>query len=183
MENFTSRRYFMRNSAIALTGLAVLTPTLTSAFAASENPYEGYNPYAEATCDLRTSVFNSNTITVKGTVYNRDGITPLNNTLVEVWHLSPHSSKYRHRAKFYTDDQGEYEFITDFPNKEEGKCSRIHFKLSNSALYQYTELILTSSGGHITSKHWENNLHLGEKLFPTQTQFLNKTIFQFNLSI
>ena len=182
MENFTSRRYFMRNSAIALTGLAVLTPALTSALT-SENPYAGYNPYAEETCDLRTGLFNSNTIAVKGTVYKKDGFTPLNNALVEVWHLSPNSTKYRHRGKFLTNDQGNYEFLTDYPNKEEGKNSRIYFKISDSGNTQYTELILASTGGHISSKHWENNKQLGEKLFPKQTQFLNKTTFQFNLSI
>ncbi len=182
MENSTSRRHFMRNSAIALTGLTVLTPALTSAFT-SENPYAGYNPYADETCDLRTGLFNSNTIAVKGTVYKKDGITPLKNALVEVWHLSPNSSKYRHRGKFQTDNQGNYEFKTDYPNKEEGRCARIYFKLSNSENTQYTELILTSTGGHITSKHWEHNRRLGEKLFPQQANFLNNTTFQFNLSI
>ncbi len=183
MRNSTSRRHFMRSSAIALTGLAVLPPAVTSAFTASESPYDGYNPYTEAKKDLRTSIFNTNTITVKGTIYEKDGVTPLRDGLVEVWHLSPNSSKYRHRTKFLTDVEGNYEFLTDFPNKEKGKCSRIYFKLSNSERTHFTELILTKSGGHITGEHWEKNNQLGDKLFPRQLSFMDNTTIQFNLSI
>lgn len=173
----------MRNSAIALTGLAVLTPAVTSAFTTSESPFDGYNPYAEAKNDLRTSIFNTNTISVKGTIYKKDGVTPLKDALVEVWHLSPNSSKYRHRTKLRTDDQGRYKFLTDFPNKEVGKCSRIYFKLSDAERTQFTELILTTTGGHISGEHWEKNKHLGDKLFPKQSDFLNQTTIQFNVSI
>ncbi|MCZ4318148.1 hypothetical protein O4H26_04015 [Aequorivita viscosa] len=183
MKETTSRRLFMRNSAIAVTGIAVFSPALTSAFAASENPYLGYNPYAEAKQDLRTSIFNTNTITVKGTIYQKNGLTPLRDALVEVWHLSPNSSKFRHRTKLRTDEEGNYEFLTDFPNKEKGKSPRIYYKLSNSENTQFTELILTSTGSQITGEHWEKNRHLGDKLFPKQTRFLNNTTIQFNLSI
>ncbi|MCG2417590.1 hypothetical protein K8089_01050 [Aequorivita sp. F47161] len=183
MNKTTSRRLFMRNSAIAITGLAVLTPTVSSAFANSESPYEGYNPYAETKKDLRTSIFNTNTITIKGTIYKKDGVTPLRDALVEVWHLSPNSSKYRHRTKLRTDSEGNYGFITDFPNKEKGKSSRIYFKLSDSEHSQFTELILTATGSHITGEHWEKNNHLRENLFPKQTRFMDTTTIQFNISI
>lgn len=183
MKETTSRRLFMRNTSIAVTGLAILTPALTSAFSTSENPYAGYNPYAESKRDLRTGIFNTNTIAVKGTIYQKDGVTPLKEALVEVWHLSPNSSKYRHRAKLRTDDEGRYEFLTDFPNKEEGKATRIYFKVSSLEDTTFTELLLSSSGAHITGEHWERNQKLGAKLFPKKTDFLNITTFQFNLSI
>ncbi|MEH6764396.1 MAG: hypothetical protein V7655_07845 [Aequorivita antarctica] len=183
MNNTTSRRLFMRNSAFAITGLAVLTPVLTNAFTTSESPYLGYNPYAETKSDLRTGIFNTNSVAVKGTIYEKDGITPVKNAIVEVWHLSPNSSKYRHRAKLQTNEEGKYEFITDFPNKEEGKSARIFFKVSNSEDSTFTELILNSSGAHITGVHWEKNQQLGNKLFPKKEDFLNQSTVQFNISI
>jgi len=173
----------MRNSAFAITGLAVLTPALTSAFNTAESPYLGYNPYVEIKTDLRTGIFNTNSVTVKGTIYEKDGATPLKNATVEVWHLSPNSSKYRHRAKIFADEQGNYEFITDFPNKEEGKNARIYFKVSNSEKSNFTELILNSSGSYITGEHWEKNQKLGDKLFPKKASFADQTRIQFNISI
>lgn len=173
----------MRDSAFAITGLAILTPTVTNAFILSECPYSGYNPYAESKSDLRTGIFNFKSIWVKGTIYEKDGITPVSNGTVEVWHLSPNSSKYRHRGKLQTDHEGKYEFITDFPNKEEGMNARIYFKVSSSKNCSYTELILNSSGPQITSKHWENNNQLGDKLFPKKIDFLNQSTIQFNISI
>ncbi len=173
----------MRDSALAITGLTVLTPHIANAFTISECPYLGYNPFAETKNDLRTGIFNFNSVTVTGTIYEKDGVTPLSNGTVEVWHLSPNSSKYRHRGKLQTDHEGKYEFITDFPNKEEGKCARIYFKVSSSENCSYTELILNGSGPQITSKHWENNKQLGDKLFPRKTEFLNQSTIHFNISI
>ncbi len=121
MKYITSHRLFMRKSAFAITGLAVLTPTITSAFSTSESPFLGYNPYAETKKDLGKGMFNFNSVTVTGTIYEKDAITPITSAIVEVWHLSPNSSKYRHGAKLQTDESGNYEFITDFPNKEESK--------------------------------------------------------------
>lgn len=182
MKNSTSRRLFMRNSAFAITGLTVLTPILSNAFV-SESPYLGYNPYAETKNDLRAGIFSANSITVKGTVFEKDGLTPAKNATVEVWHLSPNSSKYRHRAKLKTDGQGNYEFITDFPNREEGKSARIYFKISNIENTSFTELALTENGAHITGEHWAKNTSLGEKLFPRKETFLGDTTINFNISV
>ncbi len=184
MKNTTSRRHFMRNSAFAITGLAVLSPTLSSAFTSSECPYLGYNPYAETKTDLRTGIFKGASVTVKGTVFEKDGITPLKNATIEVWHLSPNSSKYRNRAKLSADHKGEYSFITDFPNTETGKSARIYFKVSTSENTDFTELILTKQGAHITGEHWAKNKSLGDKLLPSsKTSFFDETVIKFNLSI
>lgn len=183
MKNTTSRRLFMRNSAFAITGFAVLTPTITSAFTTAESPYLGYNPYAETKTDLRSGIFNFNSVMVKGTIFGDDGITPVSNAVVEVWHLSPHSVKYRHRAKIIADEQGNYEFTTDFPNREAGKNARIYFKVSNSEKTNFTELILNTSGAHITGEHWVKNQKLEDKLFPKKTSLADQTHIQFNISL
>jgi hypothetical protein len=182
MNKTTSRRNFMRNSAYAITGMAVLSPTLTSAFAPS-NPFMGYNEYAETKSDLRTGWYNDNAITVKGTIFNKDGSNTMDGALVEVWHLSPNSSKFRHHAKLTADEYGNYQFITDFPNREEGKNARIYFKVSTPENTRFTELLLNSSGPQITGEHWKDHNKLGNKLFPKKEDFLNHSTINFNISI
>ncbi len=183
MKKPTSRRRFMRNSAFAMTGLAVFTPTISNALTFSECPFSGYNPYAERTNDLRRGIFGGRTLSIKGTIYETDGRTPVRNGSVEVWHLSPNSEKYRNRGKLQTDQNGQYQFITDFPNNEKGKQPRIYFKVSNFEKTTFTELVFNQSGPQITSAHWEKNHQLGEKLFPKQEGFSASSIIHFNISI
>ncbi|NNM23388.1 MAG: hypothetical protein HKO54_07525 [Flavobacteriaceae bacterium] len=181
MKNSTSRRLFLRKSAIATTGLTLFSTSVINALN-KEVPFEGYNPFAEEKNDLRSNPFGDH-VRVKGVIYDETGTTPVANAKVEVWHLSPNSKKYRHRAKFTTNDRGEYTFITDFPDREAGKTPRILFKVSNAYSSSFRELYLDRSGGYITSDHWEKNQQLGENLFPTSHRIFNSLEIQFNLTL
>jgi hypothetical protein len=179
MKESTSRRTFLQKTAIATSGLALISTNVVSAFA-SETPYDGYNPYSEEKTDLRTTLFEKH-VRVKGTIYDKTGTIPLEGVTVEVWHLSPNSTKYRHRAKFKSNHNGEYNFITDFPNKAEALTARIYFKVNYKDDSYFTELAVGENSVNITSKHWEENQQLGKKLFPTSEKFLNTTTINFNL--
>lgn len=184
MKNNTSRRLFLRNTAIATTGMALLSSSsVLHAMTNEESPFKGYNPYAEEKTDLRSSSLFGKHITVKGKIFDKSGKLPLANTKVEVWHLSPNSKKYRHRAILTTNSSGEYQFITDFPNREYGSSPKIFYKVSNKEATYFTELFVNDYGANISGKHWEKNNQLGEKLFPIKETFLNQTTFTFNLSI
>ncbi|MBT8262233.1 MAG: hypothetical protein KJO05_05390 [Bacteroidia bacterium] len=179
MKESTSRRLFLRKTAMATTGLAFISSNVVSAFT-SEIPYEGYNPYSEEKTDLRTTIFDKH-VRVKGILYDKTGTFPMQGVTIEVWHMSPNSKKYRHRAKFKTNHNGEYSFITDFPNKEIASTARIYFKVNSDDDPYFTELAVGENCANITSKHWEENQQLGEKLFPTSEKFLNTTTINFNL--
>lgn len=181
MKESTSRRLFLQKSALATTGVALLSSGIANAFT-NEIPYDGYNPYSENKTDLRTTIFEKH-VRVKGTVYDKTGSIPVPNAAIEVWHLSPNSTKYRHRTKLRTDHLGQYNFITDFPNREVAQVSRIYFKLSHKDNSLYTELAVDQTGASVTSKHWEENQHLGDKLHPSSENFLQTTTINFNLSI
>ena len=84
-----------------------------------EAPYKGYHPFAEDKTDLRVSRFGEQ-LEVFGRVYDHTGLRTLSNAVIEVWHLSPYSEKYGHRARFRTNESGEYSFVTDLPNRETG---------------------------------------------------------------
>lgn len=181
MKESTSRRLFLQKSAMATTGLALLSSGVANAFS-NEIPYPGYNPYSEENTDLRTSLIGEH-VYIKGILYDKSGVTPVSGAVIEVWHLSPNSGKFRHRAKLTTDNQGAYQFITDFPKREIAKTPQIFFKISHKDRISFTELALDHSGGYITSKHWEENQLLRDKLFPTMRKFLNTSIINFNLLI
>ncbi|REE80355.1 hypothetical protein BX611_1997 [Lutibacter oceani] len=184
MKIHPSRRLFLRNTAIATTGVALLSSTTFANTLTSNNcPFDGYNPYAEEKTDLRTSSLFGKHLHVKGEIFDTTGTHKLSNATVEVWHLSPNSTKYKHRAKLKTNTFGEYHFITDFPNKEIGKGSRIYFKVSYKSATYFTELLVNDFGAYITSKHWEENNQLNSKLFPIKNSNINNSVITFNISI
>lgn len=181
MKESTSRRLFLQKSAIVTTGLTLLSSNVVNAFS-DESPFEGYNPYMEEKTDLRTTIFEKH-VRVKGVVYESNGLVPIQDATIEVWHLSPGSKKFRHRGKLYTNSQGEYNFITDFPERKTAETTKIYFKLTHKGKSVFTEMGLDASGAYITSEHWQRNQHLGEKLFPTSNTLLNTQTINFNLSI
>ncbi|MBC3758352.1 hypothetical protein H7U19_08055 [Hyunsoonleella sp. SJ7] len=185
MINKLSRRLFLRNTAMATTGMAIVSASSgLHALSNAESPFEGYNPYTECKTDLRTSFLTEKSISVEGTLYNSSGNLPISNAKIEVWHLSPGSTKYRHRGKMYTDSNGRYKFISDWPNREPGKLHRIYFKVSKKETEFFTELLFNNFGAHISSKHWESQNVLGEtKLFPKMNTGLNTSKIEFNLSL
>lgn len=183
MKNHPSRRLFLRNSMFATTGIAFLSSATTlHAFTEDQTPFDGYNPYAEEKTDLRTSSFFGNHLTIKGKIYDKSGAAVLPNISIEVWHLSPNSTSYKHHAKLQTNSDGEYNFITDFPNREKGKIARIYFKISDDNSTYFTELLVNDLGAHITGKHWEENKQLKENLFPIKTGDKNNASVVFNIA-
>jgi len=180
MKNLPSRRSFLQKTVMATTGVALLSSkTVINALTKDDSPFSGYNPYAEEKTDLRTSSLFGKHLFVNGKIYDKSGKSTLSNVSIEVWHLSPDSKQYKHKAKLKTNNLGEYEFITDFPNKEFGKMSRIYFKVSNDFTSYFTELLVDDFGVHITGKHWEENQRLGDNLFPLK----DNSVITFNISI
>ncbi len=180
----TSRRLFLRKTVIATTGAVFLSSTnIVNAFTNESSPYKGYNPFAEEKNDLRLSSYLGKHVSVKGKVFDKSGTIPISNALIEVWHLSPNSKKFKHKAKLKTNKNGEYQFITDFPNNEEGKMPRIYFKISSNNDSYFTDIAITDFGAHISDIHWTKNNQLGDKMFPKHETYLNQTHIKFNLTI
>lgn len=183
MEKKSPRRLFLRNAVIATTGVTLLPSSLLYGLSTEKSLFKGYNPYAENKTDLRTSFLFEKAVTIKGTLYDHTGQIPVPNATIEVWHLSPNSSKYRNRGKLTTDDFGNYQFITDFPNKEPGMNARIYFRVSKGDRFYFTELSMNDHGAHISEKHWDQHQALGERLFPKQELFLDQVKITFDLTI
>lgn len=181
MENLYARRNFLKNVALAGSGVAFLSSTsILQAFNGSDCPYEGYNPYSEEKTDLRTSVFLGNHITITGTVFSKLNLMAASQAKVEVWHLSPNSKNYRHQAKINVNQNGEYTFITDFPNRESGRYAKVFFKITEGTKVTFTELSLSDSNAYVNHKHYAEHIELGNDMFPTTKTINNQKIITFN---
>ena len=184
MEKITPRRLFLSKSLMATAVVASLSSTsVLRAFTHSESPFKGYNPFVEEKSDLRKNGLLSKSVTVKGRIYDSSGTLPLSNVTLEVWHLSPNSDKFRHRAKLRTNEWGEYAFITDYPNRETGRIPRIYFKVLKEQHSYFTELSFNDYGAYISGEHWEQNNQLGDQLFPEKETFLDHSDITFNISL
>lgn len=184
MENLYARRNFLKNVALAGSGVAFLSSTsILQAFNGSDCPYEGYNPYSEEKTDLRTSVFSGNHITITGKVYSKANLNPVSNATVEVWHLSPNSKSYRHQAKMKVNQNGEYAFVTDFPNRESGRYAKVFFKITEGTKVTFTELSLSDNNAYVNDKHYAEHIELGNDMFPTNKIINNQNIITFNTII
>lgn len=180
MENLYARRNFLKNVALATSGVAFLSSTsILQAFNGNEGPYEGYNPFSEEKTDLRLSAFSGNHITIKGKVFNKSG-SAVSQAKVEVWHLSPDSDKFRHQAKMNVDKNGEYSFITDFPDRQPGRYPKIYFKISQGNNVTFTELSLTETNAYINHRHYAQNQVLGNAMFPAEEKIGNQRVVTFN---
>ncbi|MBT8258474.1 MAG: hypothetical protein KJO49_08385 [Bacteroidia bacterium] len=183
MKNNVTRRRFLGKISVAATGMAMFSATALHAIGGSETTFEGYRSNAPEKTDLRDLLSTERSVKVHGKLYHRETGRPLSNHLIEVWHLSPDSKAYKHRAQFRTEDDGTYNFITDFPGQEKGKLARIYFRVSSEADSYNTSLILANEQAFIQSDHWERNQSLGSKLFPKRTEKLSLSKIQFNISI
>jgi len=183
MENLYARRNFLKNVALVTSGVALLSPTIVQAFNTVECPYEGYNPYSQEKSDLRVSTLFGNHIVVKGKVFDKNNLKELSNATLEVWHMSPNSSKFRHQAKLKVNSSGEFNFITDFPNREQGKFAKVYFKVSTTDRVYFTELSVTKDNAFINEKHFEENKALGDHRFPTNRLENNQQTITFNIAV
>jgi protocatechuate 3,4-dioxygenase beta subunit len=180
----SSRRSFIAKTSLAVVGTTLLTTSTTFAnLLKTSYTFEGYQPILEFKNDLRTFIAEKS-LKVSGTLYTSEtNLQPCANALVEIWHLSPNSKEFNHKGKFITDQNGQYTFYTDFPNRKEGYKPRIFFKITNQEKTDYTELILDTNQAYISHNHWEKNQELKEDLFPSYNLLKKQGEINFNFII
>lgn len=183
MKDNSSRRFFLRNAAIASTGIAFFSTSIIKDCTAEISPFRSDHSFLAEKNDIRITGSGGKHITVRGIVYDRTGVFSKANVIIEIWHLSPGSSEFGHQAKLITNSAGEYSFITDHPARELGKVPRIYFKVTSDNGSYETELIIADFDVHISDKHWELNQQLGNKLFPQKQTLNNQSEVIFNLSV
>lgn len=184
MDKISQRRSFLKNMVLAASGAALVSSSeLFTSVLQDTAVYPGYNPFIELKTDLRLSQNGDNFIRIKGVVYCKKTFKQLPEAKVEIWHLSPNSNRFRHHGKSFTNTDGSYTFLTDFPGRETGKFAKVYFKVTHNGTISFSELSLSATRAYINHKHYDENLILGNKMFPKRNTKNGLTEVQFNLTV
>lgn len=98
-----------------------------------------YRPGAPFKTDLVRPGDKGEILHFGGTIFGKDGKTPVKGALVEIWHCDEHgeydntSDDYVHRAAFKTRAGGKYQFRTILPGKYGSRPAHIHMRISGHA--------------------------------------------------
>ncbi|MFN3849083.1 MAG: hypothetical protein ACK4NY_06625 [Spirosomataceae bacterium] len=134
---------------------------------------------------------HSKTLKISGKVYDKTQ-TPLRNLIIEIWHSNTkeYTDKFEYHGRLQTNSQGEYSFLTDFPEKhfegESLKMRRIFFRVSDDSKELLTTHLYFGDDGkaYIDQNHYKITPEEFRKELP-KTQVESETVVknQFNLYI
>jgi protocatechuate 3,4-dioxygenase beta subunit len=123
-----------------------------------------YRPDAPIRNDLTFAGQKGTRIMLKGKVFKADCVTPLNNALVEIWHCDSDgeydntSNEFRHRARLYTNENGEYSFLTILPGKYLNgrlyRLSHIHYRVTEAGSKELISQIYFKGDPDIDNDPW-----------------------------
>jgi len=126
-----------------------------------------YRENAPIRSDLTYTNQNGNKILLKGSVFKNDCITPVKNASIEIWHCDVNgeydndSTEYRQRAKWLTNEKGEYFFKTILPGKYLNgtlyRPSHIHFRITAKGYKEIVSQIYFKGDPHITHDPWASD--------------------------
>ena len=135
-----------------------------------------YRPDAPTRNDLTYKGLEGNIVEIKGKVMKADCVTPLKNALVEIWHCNKKgsydndSNNFNQRAKWFTNENGEYSFKTILPGKYlNGKVYRpahIHFRVTEENSKELISQLYFTGDPHITTDPWASNKNAKERILP-----------------
>ena len=123
-----------------------------------------YRADAPMRSDLTHEGLKGTRIRLNGKVYKSDCTTPLKNAMIEIWHCNAEgvydndSDAYHQRARFITDADGAYSFLTILPGKyKNGKLYRpahIHYRVSEKNSKELISQIYFKGDPHIDTDPW-----------------------------
>ncbi len=135
-----------------------------------------YRSDAPTRYDLTHEGLSGSVIELKGVVYKSDCVTPLQNALVEIWHCNANgdydndSKDFHQRAKWLTNEKGEYAFKTILPGKYlNGKLYRpahIHYRVSEKNSKELVSQIYFHGDPHITKDPWASKEKAKHRILP-----------------
>ena len=135
-----------------------------------------YRPDAPTRNDLTHEGLSGVLVELKGTVYKSDCITPLQNALVEIWHCNAEgdydneSKNFHQRAKWYTNEKGEYAFKTILPGKylngELYRPAHIHYRVSEKNSQELISQLYFQGDPHIAKDPWASKKKAELRILP-----------------
>ncbi len=135
-----------------------------------------YRAEAPLRQDLTYAGLEGSVITLQGTVYGADCVTPLPNALVEIWHCDTEgeydndSNAFRQRGKWRSDQNGRYSFKTILPGKYlNGQLYRpahIHFRVTEKNSRELVSQLYFQGDPHIEKDRWASQEKAVRRILP-----------------
>jgi catechol 1,2-dioxygenase len=135
-----------------------------------------YRPGAPFRTDLVQPGTKGEVLHFTGTIFGKDGKTPVKNTLVEIWHCNEDgvydntSDDYIYRSSWKTGDDGKYRFrtILPVPYKAGATLTRpahIHMRISETKMQDL-----------VTQVYFKGDKHIAEDMSSSDPRSLNRIL-------
>ena len=121
------------------------------ASAADSSPYDGYIPLAPLKSHLARSR-RAEQLVIYGRIFDKSGKWPAGNAGVEIWHLTPGTKEFNHRAKLISDSTGAFQLTTDMPARIAGQNFKIYFKIRIGVKSFFTYLSFNHSMAFLANR-------------------------------
>ena len=148
---------------------------------ADESPYNGYIPLSPIKSDLRKSS-SQEYLLIRGKIFDKSGSWPVGNAGIEVWHLTPGTRDFKHRAKLISDSTGAFQLITDLPARQPGHNFKVFFKISVGVITYYTHLSFNHSMAWL-AKRTNNQFHGPVPTTKSTLDTANPSIFKLEIRL
>lgn len=126
-----------------------------------------YRPDAPLRKDMTYEGLKGTRITIQGKVFKSDCVTAISGAMVEIWHCDTEgaydndSTAFRQRARWITNEQGEYAFTTIFPGKylngELYRPAHIHYRVTEKDSKELVSQLYFKGDPHITKDPWASS--------------------------
>ena len=123
-----------------------------------------YKPNAPVRSDLTYQGLAGNRILLHGKFFKSDCITPVRDAMLEIWHCNTEgeydndSNDFRLRARWFTNEKGEYSFKTILPGKylngELYRPAHIHYRVTEKSSRELISQIYFKGDPHIAEDPW-----------------------------
>jgi catechol 1,2-dioxygenase len=190
-----SRKEFIKLSSLATAG-GIMLPSLLISQECELSTDDILGPYYDEDAPFRIDLAPPDEpgtrITISGIITSDDCVTPLPNTLVEVWHANndgcysifqicdtgnSNNDEFHLRGKMLTNDDGFYEFHTIQPGHYQTRPKHFHIKFTAQDGTTLITQLYFEGDPFISSDPWAQNA--GDRILPlTETE--NGLIGEFN---
>jgi catechol 1,2-dioxygenase len=151
-----------------------------------------YRPGAPLRTDLIQKGTKGQVLHFGGTVFAKDGNTPVKDSLVEIWHCNEDgvydntSDDYIYRASFKTGNDGKYHFMTILPvpykvGPTETRPAHIHMRVSGNTQQDLVTQIYFKGDEHIAKDDSAGDPRSLNRILETSTNSKNEKLVKFDI--
>lgn len=151
-----------------------------------------YRPGAPFRTELVQKGTKGQLLHFSGTVFGKDGKTPLKNSLVEIWHCDEHgvydntSDDYIYRASFKTGNDGKYHFKTILPvpynvGGDTVRPAHIHMRISGNTQQDLVTQVYFKGDEHISKDESAGDPRSLNRILESSTNSANEKLVKFDV--